>query len=355
MAKYEDRIQRFSIIIESIQSDEKKLEQLAKYEDRIGTFDKIIESIQDSKIKLEQIKKHVREKYVLEIVKNIDIEALKNNSDIAIEILKECKKGGFYYSESIVKYLLLDVLDSETRNKFLTPGEMQYGSEWQTRAQEEIMDENNVILASPTGSGKTRVFMDWMLQKKERPIFITSPIIALSNQRYKELLELGYKVGLQTGDMTIMPRDCDIICCTQEIYTNRYTHIEDATLIMDEFHYIFENMERARAYIDALHNSKAKNILICSGTLGDIPKVKKYVDGVSERRFYTVDNKQRLTGLSYEGKIEKENIRNALVVAFSNRNLDTILERLRFEREEQLDPVKNGKILQIAHECRLER
>ena len=82
-------------------------------------------------------------------------------------------------------------------------------------------------------------------------------------------------MGLETGDIKNVPNNCDFICCTQEIYTNKYSELENVTLIMDEFHYIFENPSRARTYIDALHDSKAKNVLLCSATLKILVKFVK--------------------------------------------------------------------------------
>lgn len=165
---------------------------------------------------------------------------------------------------------------------------------WQTECLEEIKDQNNVILCSPTGSGKTTVFLEWAKQKGTKPIFITSPIKALSNQRYKELLEKGFVVGIETGEIKNVPKNCDFICCTQEIYTNKYTEQEDATLIVDEFHYIFENNDRARAYIDALHNSKAENILICSATLGKLEELQEYINKVTRKKVFFLQWKRKI-------------------------------------------------------------
>ena len=117
---------------------------------------------------------------------------------------------------------------------------------WQDECYDKIRNKKNVILSSPTGSGKTKVFLKQAEEQSGRPIIITAPIKALSNQRYRELLDAGYTVGLETGDIKNVPDDCDFICCTQEIYTNKYADLEDVTLIMDEFHYIFENPSRAR-------------------------------------------------------------------------------------------------------------
>ena len=218
---------------------------------------------------------------------------------------------------------------------------------WQEKCLKEIENEDNVILSSPTGSGKTKVFLEWALKKKERPIFITAPIKALSNQRYRELLDEGYTVGIETGDVKNVPENCEFICCTQEIYTNKYAKIENATLIVDEFHYIFENPSRARTYIDALHNSKVKNILLCSATLGDVNKLKDYADKVSERDFMCYENDSRLTSLFFKGDIEPKDIKDSLIVTFSRKNINNIvydLWKLRGDQDdEKIDQIVRSR------------
>lgn len=206
---------------------------------------------------------------------------------------------------------------------------------WQKKCLESISNEDNVILSSPTGSGKTRVFLEWADLKKERPIIITSPIKALSNQRYRELVEKGYKVALETGDVKNIPEDYDYLCCTQEIYTNKYIDKENVTVIFDEFHYIFENPDRARAYVDGLHKSKAKNLLLCSATFGNIKEFEKYIEKISGRKFYVFENHERITDMHFGGDIELHNIENALVIAFSKDGIDRAVELLRTVRDKQ--------------------
>ena len=206
---------------------------------------------------------------------------------------------------------------------------------WQKKCLESISNEDSVILSSPTGSGKTRVFLEWADLKKERPIIITSPIKALSNQRYRELVEKGYKVALETGDVKNIPEDYDYLCCTQEIYTNKYIDKENVTVIFDEFHYIFENPDRARAYVDGLQKSKAKNLLLCSATFGNIKEFEKYIEKISGRKFYVFENNERITDMHFGGDIELHNIENALVIAFSKDGIDRAVELLRTVRDKQ--------------------
>ncbi len=219
---------------------------------------------------------------------------------------------------------------------------------WQRDCFETIKDDENVIISSPTGSGKTKVFLKWALEKRERPIYITAPIKALSNQRFRELEKLGFTVGIETGDVKYVPENCDIICCTQEIYTKKYVDDSDATLIIDEFHYIFENPERSRAYIDALNKSKAKNILLCSATLGDIEELAKYLKDVSGRDFEYYKNNKRLTRLKYGGKILPEEIDNSFVVTFSMFNIESILDDLYFSRIGLLDEYEINRIMELT-------
>jgi len=218
---------------------------------------------------------------------------------------------------------------------------------WQIDCDNTIKNECNVILSSPTGSGKTKRYEIWALNKQERPIFITAPIKSLSNQKYRDLQALGYNVGLETGDIKYIPENCDIICCTQEIYNNRYRDYENATLVIDEFSYIFEDKDRARVYVDSLFYSKAKNIIICSATFGNAKKIRDYINRVTGRNFFLYENEDRLTTLEYKGKIKKKNIMNSLVVAYSKIGCKAIAKTIYDDRNE-----KYGLILKTDYDLK---
>jgi len=205
--------------------------------------------------------------------------------------------------------------------------------QWQINCDNVIKDKDCVILSSPTGSGKTKRYENWAFNKAERPIFITSPVKALSNQRFRELLGQGYRVALETGDIKYFPyEDCDIICCTQEIYNNRYRDYENSTLVIDEFSYIFEDDNRARVYIDSLYHSKAKNIMLCSATFGNPVEVKEYINRLTGKSFFLYENKDRLTSLDYMGKIKRSDIVDSLVVAYTSKSCEAIAKAIYEDR-----------------------
>ena len=215
--------------------------------------------------------------------------------------------------------------------------------DWQKRCLEEISDKNCVILSSPTGSGKTTCYEEWAFSKKERPIFITSPIKALSNQRYRDLAAKGYKVALETGDVSYFPDDnCDIICCTQEIYNFKYRGLSNSTVIIDEFSYIYDDIDRSRAYIDSLMHSNATNIMLCSATFGNPLEVLEYINRVSGRKFYLFENSERLTELEYKGAIPVSRIRNSFIVAYSKEDCYLLAKKLYQQRIDAVMSISSG-------------
>lgn len=258
-------------------------------------------------------------------------------------------------AEAINEYADGDGVIRDFNNNDLKSNLEKDPTAWQSECLETIRHEKNVILSSPTGSGKTKVFLNWAKEKKEQAelegkkhkVYITAPIKALSNQRFRELKEQGVKVGLETGDIKDVPEGANYICCTQEIYTNKYLEDEDATLIMDEFHYIFEDNRRARTYIDSLHNSKAQNMLLASATFGNTNKFSTYVNNTSGRNFYNYENDKRITDLEYKGEIDPDEIEDALVVTFSARNCQKIADSIWNQREES-DSTTQANIDSIA-------
>jgi superfamily II RNA helicase len=146
-------------------------------------------------------------------------------------------------------------------------------------AQEEAILEafanKNVILNTPTGSGKSLVATAIhfrALARGERS-FYTSPIKALASEKFFALSrEFGPdNVGLLTGDAAIN-RDAPIVCCTAEILSNmalregRLADVDHA--VLDEFHY-YADKERGVAWQIPLLLLERASFLLMSATLGD--------------------------------------------------------------------------------------
>lgn len=116
--------------------------------------------------------------------------------------------------------------------------------DFQQRSIDALEDGDSVLVAAHTSAGKTTVALYGIakaLREKKRVIF-TSPIKALSNQKFREFSERFESVGLMTGDTTIKP-DSDCLVMTTEILRSmlyRGTEMlrEVGCVIFDEVHYM---------------------------------------------------------------------------------------------------------------------
>ena len=139
----------------------------------------------------------------------------------------------------------------------------------------ELFDEKNVILNTPTGSGKSLVATAAHFQAiaKGRRSIYTAPIKALVNEKFMTLCrEFGPdNVGLSTGDASVN-RDAPILCCTAEILANIALREGAAAnvqeVVMDEFHY-YADRERGGAWQVPLLALPQARFLLMSATLGD--------------------------------------------------------------------------------------
>ncbi|MFO1369241.1 MAG: DUF3516 domain-containing protein [Marinagarivorans sp.] len=138
----------------------------------------------------------------------------------------------------------------------------------------ELFEGNNVILTTPTGSGKSLVAtaLHFKAMAQGRRSVYTCPIKALVNEKFLALCrDFGPEnVGIATGDATVN-RDAPIICCTAEILANvALAEGADAPfteIIMDEFHYYSDRSRGVAWQLPLLTLSRARFLLI-SATLG---------------------------------------------------------------------------------------
>ena len=150
----------------------------------------------------------------------------------------------------------------------------------------EIVTGANLILATPTGSGKSLVAAGahFVALATGRRSFYTAPIKALVSEKFFALCEMfgAEQVGMMTGDASVNP-GAPIICCTAEVLANlalRSGAATDAELVvMDEFHFYAEP-DRGWAWQVPLLELPNTQFLLMSATLGDV-------------RFFTTDLTKR--------------------------------------------------------------
>ncbi|MEV0394735.1 DEAD/DEAH box helicase [Polymorphospora rubra] len=148
----------------------------------------------------------------------------------------------------------------------------------QEEALIEIVSGANVILNTPTGSGKSLVAAGahFAALADNRVSFYTAPIKALVSEKFFDLCQTfgAENVGMLTGDASVN-EDAPIICCTAEILANialRDGERADVGLVvMDEFHFYAEP-DRGWAWQVPLIELPQAQFVLMSATLGDVTR-----------------------------------------------------------------------------------
>ncbi|MPY77614.1 MAG: DUF3516 domain-containing protein [Actinophytocola sp.] len=175
----------------------------------------------------------------------------------------------------------------------------------QEEALIEIVSSANVILSTPTGSGKSLVAMGahFAALADGRRSYYTAPIKALVSEKFFSLVEVfgTEAVGMMTGDSAVNP-DAPIICCTAEILANIALRTgRDADVgqvVMDEFHFYAEP-DRGWAWQVPLLELPDAQFVLMSATLGDISFFEKDLTQRTGRSTAVVTSADRPVPLTY--------------------------------------------------------
>jgi superfamily II RNA helicase len=170
----------------------------------------------------------------------------------------------------------------------------------------EILAGKHVVLATPTGSGKSLVATAMHLASmcRGRRSFYTCPIKALVSEKFFALCrDFGPEnVGMMTGDASVN-KDAPIICCTAEILANmalregRNARVDD--VVMDEFHY-YSDRDRGIAWQLPLLTLPYATFMLMSATLGDTSKLEESLKTLTGKEVAVVRSAVRPVPLDFE-------------------------------------------------------
>jgi len=168
----------------------------------------------------------------------------------------------------------------------------------------ELLGGRHVVLATPTGSGKSMVatFLHFQAMARGERSFYTCPIKALVNEKFFDLCRLfgPENVGMMTGDGAVN-RDAPIVCCTAEILMNvalREASPRVDAVVMDEFHY-YGDRERGVAWQVPLLLLEKARFLLMSATLGDVAPIAEGLTSITGRPVAVVRSEDRPVPLDF--------------------------------------------------------
>ncbi|MFZ0531077.1 MAG: DEAD/DEAH box helicase, partial [Propionicimonas sp.] len=161
--------------------------------------------------------------------------------------------------------------------------------DYQREACRHVADGHGVLVAAPTGAGKTVVgeFAVFLALSTGRKCFYTTPIKALSNQKYHDLCERHSEaaVGLLTGDTSING-DAQIVVMTTEVLRNMLYASSPALaglgyVVMDEVHYLADRFRGAVWEEVIISLAESVQVVALSATVSN---AEEFGDWLSEVR-----------------------------------------------------------------------
>lgn len=177
---------------------------------------------------------------------------------------------------------------------------------FQEEAIAHLANDESVMVAAPTGTGKTVVaeFGVFRMAQKGLRVMYTTPIKALSNQKFRDLREQygADRVGLLTGDV-IENHDGQIMVMTTEVLRNMLLQTPSelwdvGCIIFDEIHYLADP-ERGTTWEESIIMCPPYIQLVClSATVSNAPEVAEWIGRTHQRPLHLVTHLKRSVPLS---------------------------------------------------------
>lgn len=188
---------------------------------------------------------------------------------------------------------------------------------FQVDAIEALQRGESVLVAAPTGTGKT-VVADWMVEKTladGHEVVFTAPIKALSNQKYRDYCKLlgEENVGLVTGDLVIR-RDAPCRVMTTEILRNMLLSGDELNqlraVIIDEIHFL-DDPERGTVWEEVLiYLHQRVQVVGLSATLSNLHEFASWLSFVRDRAVEVVEEHKRAVPLSFAVACRESQLRS---------------------------------------------
>ena len=185
--------------------------------------------------------------------------------------------------------------------------------DFQKRSIIRLEQNKNILVCAHTSSGKTLVAEYGIAfgKKNRKRVIYTSPIKALSNQKYCEFKKKFKDVGIITGDVNINPNAQCLIITTEILHKFLYNQSETlnnvGTVIFDEVHYINDN-ERGHIWEEILIIlPNYISIIMLSATIPNYYEFACWVGKIKNTIVYVEITKNRVVPLEYFIYIDKDN------------------------------------------------